>query len=304
MGNRVNYTLVGLFFVAVVTSIGGFMWWMGSYGESKDAYRSYYILTTDLPNGIKKDSQVKFIGVDAGIVKNIKFADPKEAMIEVELLVRKELPIKKDSTAIAESQGITGISYLNIQRGSHQSEIFSENEKAYIKLEASLLEKIGGKANDLTQRIEDTLSKVNRVLNEENIDKVSSILNSIDSITKEIDEQNIDINETIKLANEAILDFKRLIKASSKTVEAINFIPDKIGSGVGEFKNLQVLIQDRIKNGEFDFKTTLNSLSSEVSETMIEFQKALKEFRQTLFRLEDRPYEFFFKDPKEDKDKR
>ena len=142
MGNKINYTLIGLFFVLVVSALGIAAWWLGGYGKKADDYRSYFIKTTSLPSGIKKDSAVKFIGVDAGSVKDIRFADEKEALIELELSVRKDIPIRTDSAASAEIQGITGIGYLNISRGSMDSPLFDKNEKAYIGLEASFFDKI------------------------------------------------------------------------------------------------------------------------------------------------------------------
>ena len=71
----------------VVSALGIAAWWLGGYGKKADDYRSYFIKTTSLPSGIKRDSTVKFIGVDAGSVKDIRFADEKEALIELELSV-------------------------------------------------------------------------------------------------------------------------------------------------------------------------------------------------------------------------
>ncbi|QKG29313.1 MlaD family protein [Campylobacter sp. RM16187] len=305
MENKINYTLIGLFFVIVVSIAAGFIWWMISYGNNKNEYRSYYILTNDLPNGIKKDSTVKFIGVDAGIVKDIKFASQKDAQIEIELWVAKGLPVKKDSTVVAEIQGITGISYLNIQRGSQNSPIFSDSEKPYITLEESLFQKIGGKASSLTENIDRTLANINKVLNEENTKKISSILKSIDELAANLNNisANTDINGSLENLNNTLLEFQILAKNGSKTLENINSFSNNFSNLAIKLENLQRIMEEKIKSGEYDIKDILSSFSQEAITTFLEFQKTLKEFRQTLFRLEDKPYEFFFKDP-QDKDKK
>lgn len=305
MENKINYTLIGLFFVIVVFIAAGFIWWMISYGNNKNEYRSYYILTNDLPNGIKKDSTVKFIGVDAGIVKDIKFANPKDAQIEIELWVAKGLPVKKDSTVVAEIQGITGISYLNIQRGSQNSSLFSDSEKPYITLEESLFQKIGGKASSLTENIDRTLANINKVLNEENTKKISSILKSIDELAANLNNisANTDINSSLENLNNTLLEFQILAKNGSKTLENINSFSNNFSNLAIKLENLQRIMEEKIKSGEYDIKDILSSFSQEAITTFLEFQKTLKEFRQTLFRLEDKPYEFFFKDP-QDKDKK
>ncbi|WP_169974644.1 MULTISPECIES: MlaD family protein [unclassified Campylobacter] len=305
MESKINYTLIGLFFVIVVSIAGGFIWWMISYGNNKNEYRSYYILTNDLPNGIKKDSTVKFIGVDAGIVKDIKFASQKDAQIEIELWVAKGLPVKKDSTVVAEIQGITGISYLNIQRGSQNSSLFSDSEKPYITLEESFFQKIGGKASNLTENIDRTLANINKVLNEENTKKISSILKSIDELAANLNNisANTDINGSLENLNNTLLEFQILAKNGSKTLENINSFSNNFSNLAIKLENLQRIMEEKIKSGEYDIKDILSSFSQETITTFLEFQKTLKEFRQTLFRLEDKPYEFFFKDP-QDKDKK
>ena len=64
---------------------------------------------------------------------------------------------------------------------------------------------------------------------------------------------------------------------------------------------LEETIEEKIKNGEYDFKDSLKSISQESVKTASEMRKTLKELRNTLFRLQDDPYEFFFKDPKDEK---
>ena len=78
-----------------------------------------------------------------------------------------------------------------------------------------------------------------------------------------------------------------LAKNSSKTM--INF----------GLLSQQVL--NKIQDGDYDIKDNLNVLTNGAEKTMSEMQKSLKEIRNTLFRLQDKPYEFFFKDPKESK---
>ncbi len=303
MGNKINYTLIGLFFVLVVSALGIAAWWLGGYGKKADDYRSYFIKTTSLPSGIKKDSAVKFIGVDAGSVKDIRFADEKEALIELELSVRKDIPIRTDSTASAEIQGITGIGYLNISRGSMDSPLFDKNEKAYIGLEAGFFDKIGDRAEYITQNLESTFKNINKFLSDENAAKFSSILVSVDEAMKKINAGNLDMNATIANANEVLVnanltlnELKKALKNASSTLEFINSFTTKAADAAQELKNLQTAISEKIKSGEYDVKDALNTLSDETERTLLSFQKLISDFRNTLFRLEDDPYEFFFKD--------
>lgn len=300
MINKINYTLVGLFFVIVVSAIGIAAWWLNGSGNGAE-FRPYYIQTGELPSGIKKDGLVKFIGVDAGRIGDIKFSNEKEAIIEIELLVKKDLPIKTDSVAKAEFQGITGLGYLNISKGSASAKVFSPSEKAMIKLEASALSAIGNKANDISVKIDRALENVNKILNDENINGISKIIKNAEEIAARLNSENVDLAPVLRNVNEAAIDFKKLINSSNAAIENINSLAKNADKSMILFTRVEETIEEKIKNGEYDFKDSLKSISQESVKTASEMRKTLKELRNTLFRLQDDPYEFFFKDPKDEK---
>jgi putative ABC transport system periplasmic substrate-binding protein len=300
MVNKINYTLVGLFFVVIVTIATSVMWWMSGRGKDSE-YRSYYILTNELPSGIKKDSVVKFIGVDAGIVGNIEFSNEKEAIIQIELLVKKNLPIKNDSVAKAELQGITGLGYINISKGSNEAKVFNLNEKAYIKLEESALAAIGSKANDIGKKLEETLAGLNQILNNKNAKQISEILQNINTITSNLSSQNIDINQLLGNANSGLQKVEDSLKNFDNTLKNIDDLAKNSSKTMINFGLLSQQVLNKIQDGDYDIKDNLNVLTNGAEKTMSEMQKSLKEIRNTLFRLQDKPYEFFFKDPKESK---
>ena len=217
--------------------------------------------------------------------------------------MRKDIPIRTDSAASAEIQGITGIGYLNISCGSMDSPLFDKNEKAYIGLEASFFDKIGDRAEYITQNLESTFKNINKFLSDENAAKFSSILVSVDEAAKKINAGNLDMNATIANANEVLVnanltlnELKKALKNASSTLEFINSFATKAADAAQELKNLQTAIAEKIKSGEYDVKDALNTLSDETERTLLSFQKLISDFRNTLFRLEDDPYEFFFKD--------
>ena len=91
MENKNSYFIAGLFFCLVVGFIGIFLLFMQGY-NSKET-RDYYIVTKELPNGIKKDGEVRFIGVPVGHIRDIYFRDPRSATIEIWISIDDNLPI-------------------------------------------------------------------------------------------------------------------------------------------------------------------------------------------------------------------
>lgn len=283
MENRNSYTIVGLFVMLIGAFLGIFMWWMLTRTEANETYRSYFIHTKELPVGIKEGADVKFIGVNAGIVKKIDFIDMKNAIIEIELSIKDKLPISKDSVAKVESQGISGISFINITQGS--GEIFNENEKKpIISLDKALLDKIGKKAEVISDQVSETIYKINMLLSNQNIDKINKILTNFETFSKKLNDEKLTKN--IYTAIDEFIKFQKTMDNSAK----------KFNNFIDNLNKTQNKISARIDNGDFNIREILNPTLSDAQTTLNEFNKALIEFESALFRLEDNPYEFFFKD--------
>ena len=283
MENRNSYTIVGLFVMLIGAFLGIFMWWMLTRTEANETYRSYFIHTKELPVGIKEGADVKFIGVNAGIIKKIDFIDMKNAIIEIELSIKDKLPISKDSVAKVESQGISGISFINITQGS--GEIFNENEKKpIISLDKALLDKIGKKAEVISDQVSETIYKINMLLSNQNIDKINKILTNFETFSKKLNDEKLTKN--IYTAVDEFVKFQKTMDNSAK----------KFNNFIDNLNKTQNKISARIDNGDFNIREILNPTLSDAQTTLNEFNKALIEFESALFRPEDNPYEFFFKD--------
>ena len=283
MENRNSYTIVGLFVMLIGAFLGIFMWWMLTRTEANETYRSYFIHTKELPVGIKEGADVKFIGVNAGIVKKIDFIDMKNAIIEIELSIKDKLPISKDSVAKVESQGISGISFINITQGS--GKIFNKNEKKpIISLDKALLDKIGKKAEVISDQVSETIYKINMLLSNQNIDKINKILTNLETFSEKLNDKKMTKN--IYTAIDEFIKFQKTMDNSAK----------KFNNFIDNLNKTQSKISARIDNGDFNIREILNPTLSDAQTTLNEFNKALIEFESALFRLEDNPYEFFFKD--------
>ncbi len=286
MENKNSYFIAGLFFCLVVGFIGLFLLFMQGY-NSKDK-RDYYILTKELPNGVKKDTEVRFIGVPIGHVKDIYFSDPSSATIEICLSVDANLPIKVDSQAIVERSGISGIAHINITKGSDSARIFNKNERAQISLGEGLLDKIGSRTANLAVSLDKIANKIDLVLKDENLDK---LLNSIDRLnafmnTIASDDNLIKINEFISNSHFIIQDIK-----SANLAQVISNLDKTINDIDVAWNN----IDKRIQDGQIDFKSMLSPTLNSAQQSIDNLNDLLLQIKNNLNNLEDNPYEFFFK---------
>lgn len=301
MENRNSYTIVGMFFIACLTAFAIFIWWMTSKNNTKVDFKEYYIHTSELPSGLKVDSTVKFIGVPAGSVSDINFVDDKNALINITMKIREDLPIKADSVASIEVQAISGVASINISRGTKD---FKPGDKPILKLEESLLSKLGNNAENITLKINQTLDKVDGFFSAENISHIESILRNIDKFTQVLTDENglseVDsIVKNVKNFTDSLnkTDTKELAKNLNTLIASANSVFKSANSAVTGYSLLQDIITQKVKNGEYDLRNTVSPLLREASEFLNGFDKTLREFRGALQRLEDNPYEFFFTNP-------
>ncbi|WP_103599959.1 MlaD family protein [Campylobacter concisus] len=301
MENRNSYTIVGMFFIACLTAFAIFIWWMTSKNNTKVDFKEYYIHTSELPSGLKVDSTVKFIGVPAGSVSDINFVDDKNALINITMKIREDLPIKADSVASIEVQAISGVASINISRGTKD---FKPGDKPILKLEESLLSKLGNNAENITLKINQTLDKVDGFFSAENISHIESILRNIDKFTQVLTDENglseVDsIVKNVKNFTDTLnkTDTKELVKNLNRLISNANQVFVSANSAITGYNSLQELITKKAKDGEYDLRNTVGPLLREASDFLNGFDKTLREFRGALQRLEDNPYEFFFTNP-------
>lgn len=120
MEPKVNYILVGSFvtFLGAAILIG--VLWLGKtdYRGSYDRYEAYM---KESVAGLSIDSTVKYRGVDVGRVKDIALRpdNPEEVLLTLD--IARGTPIKTDTIAVLETQGLTGLATINLTGGSREA---------------------------------------------------------------------------------------------------------------------------------------------------------------------------------------
>ncbi|OQW32691.1 MAG: hypothetical protein A4E19_04840 [Nitrospira sp. SG-bin1] len=120
MEPKVNYILVGSFVALLGAAVLVGILWLGKtdYRGSYDRYEAYM---KESVAGLSVDSTVKYRGVDVGRVKAIALNpnNPEEVLLTMDIV--RGTPIKIDTIAVLETQGLTGLATVNLTGGSRES---------------------------------------------------------------------------------------------------------------------------------------------------------------------------------------
>lgn len=223
METRASYLIVGGFVLALLSAFMVFVAWFAGFGVGSDKvpYRLYFEQSI---SGLSVGSPVRFRGVPVGSVSEIVIDPGNMTQVRVTIEVGEGTPVKDDSVASLEREGITGGSYINITGGSESAPPLRPapgEDYAVLPVEQSSLAAVIDAAPKLLSNLMDLTEQARQILSEENQAAVADILANIAALSKSL---SVSAQEFEKLAGEARVTVARadgLVESLDGQVEAI-----------------------------------------------------------------------------------
>ncbi|PZO01822.1 MAG: MCE family protein [Hyphomicrobiales bacterium] len=116
MESRASHALVGLFTLAIVAVLFGFVYWLNSGGRA--ATTEVLLIFNDKVTGLGPGSSVLFNGLRVGEVTQIAFHPGDPGQIDAVIKVEQSTPLRVDTRARIEAQGIAGVVAVQLLGGS------------------------------------------------------------------------------------------------------------------------------------------------------------------------------------------
>jgi phospholipid/cholesterol/gamma-HCH transport system substrate-binding protein len=192
MERNANYTLVGFASLAVMIALVTFVIWLGRVQFAKD-YELYDIAFQGPINGLTQGGEVRFNGIKVGEVTKLALdqKDPSKVVSRVRLT--SNVPIRVDSFATLEPQGITGVNYVQIAAGTTAQPLLKDVTPPG---QIPVIQSKNGALSDLLQgggtvlaRTVEALDRVNKVLSDKNIAAFSSTISDVSVVSAEIKDK-------------------------------------------------------------------------------------------------------------------
>jgi phospholipid/cholesterol/gamma-HCH transport system substrate-binding protein len=260
METRANFTLVGLFTLAVLGAAFGFVSWFSGLGGSSDR-REVRIVFSGSVTGLTRGSSVLFNGLRVGEVKDIQLFpdDPRSIFAVIE--VAKSTPIRNDTRARIESQGLAGVVAIQLlggkidapalqaREGQALPTIIAERSEVQDLLETvrnvarrtdDLFERLGRFVDDNDKSIATTIRNVEKFSAAlgDNADGVNKMLSSIAAAAERIGPLATQLESFTRDLSEITrqVDVTRI----NRTLENIDRFATALGTGSGDVtKTLQ-----------------------------------------------------------------
>ena len=220
MERNANYALVGLSALLLFAGMLIFVVWLARFQFARD-YDLYDVLFVGPVRGLNEGGEVHFNGIKVGEVTGIALDKVNSNRVIARIRVTSDVPIRTDSRATLEPQGITGVNYVQISAGAQDQPLLTPTARGQVPVilaqRSAISDLLASGGTVLTRAIE-ALDRVSRVLSDQNIKAFSGTVGDVRGFTAELNARKSVIADT----QTAMLNFGNAGKDISNLTNNIN----------------------------------------------------------------------------------
>ena len=312
METKANYVLIGAFVLLAAGAMALFTLWIAGNPFSR-SYKDYDVIFSGPVNGLTEGGEVRFNGIKVGEVTTLRLdrMDPNRVIAHIR--VEGETPVRTDSVAQLNFQGITGVTFIQILAGDPATPLLTSvnGETPQIPTSRTLVDELFLGGQDLLSVSGDTIRKVNEALSEENLLHLTSTLASIDTALAKIAQDDGIIDEAAKAMkniNTAAMALESAAKAFD--VAAVSVTSDVSGFSAEASTVLRKLdpVLDDARAAMASVNQTVGVINTQITpaatrafrqvgNTATDFQAVMGRFQQLLAQIEQDPSRFVYQQP-------
>lgn len=305
MEKNANYTLVGLSTLILSVALVVFIVWLARLSFARD-YDLYDIVFQGPVRGLNEGGEVHFNGIKVGEVQKIALDQTNPRNVIARVRVTEDVPIRVDSYATLEPQGITGLNYVQITSGTGARPLLKDADQPrcerlglgrecipIIRSQRSALsDLLEGGGTVLTRSIE-ALDRVNRVLSDDNIKTFSAAISDAQAVTAELRERKAiiaDAQSALQRIDAAAEEIAKLSASTRNVVDgdgrrAIANLAEAAEEARAASKDARAMI-GRLQAPTTDFAT--NGLP-QVTAAVIQLQSAAESLERLVNEVQSSP---------------
>jgi phospholipid/cholesterol/gamma-HCH transport system substrate-binding protein len=291
METRANYLMVGAFVLALITGLTAFVVWFGKF-QFDQKFKRYDILFHGSVTGLNLGSVVRYSGVRVGEVIVVRLEPKHPEFVRVRLEVEDDTPVRQNTVASIELEGLTGGRYVLLSTGAGEAEPLMpkpDQKFAVIKSRPSSLDKVLASAPEILEGAKLLIANGNLLLNADNRANFAGILDNTERFTATLAEQGDNIEalfadaaETMENLRIASASVEKL--ATTLETEAATLF-QQANSTLVVAEDLAISIDGTAKQASADLRALTNKLggtAASLSAMADEIQVAVEENREQI----------------------
>lgn len=218
MENKASYFWVGIFIFGVFFASLIFMLWLGGYSE-EESFEYYEIHTQESVAGLGLKAPVRLLGVEVGNVENISIYTKQNLGVNILIKVKKETPIKEDTFATLQLQGITGLKFIQLQGGSVNSKkLTGDDGYPVIAFRESFLATIDRQGERIFSLIKTADDKSKKLLSDENLQNIAMLLKNLAQLSENLNANSKALSKNLNEASKNVALMAKEVELSAKNL--------------------------------------------------------------------------------------
>ncbi len=230
MENRANYVLVGSFTLAIIASIFAFVWWFRAANTS-DERQTYRIVFTGSVTGLSRGAVVRFNGLRVGEVKTIELMPDDPSRVQAFIEVEPKTPVRSDTKASLQYQGLTGVAAVQLVGGSSKAPIISSQDNSgplTLYAERSDFQDILETAQRVSAKVDTIASRIDKIV-ADNEGQINSIISNSEKLSKSLADQ---------VAGFDTKSLNRSLEQVSKFVDMLNIRSGDVDTAIKDIASI------------------------------------------------------------------
>lgn len=290
MDTKINFFKIGVFVSSLFILLVIAIFWLGKYGIQDKKYDEYSIFFMESVSGLSIGSAIKYMGFEVGNVSEIKINPTNSEEIQIDIQIQKGTPIKEDNYAILGNLGITGLKYIELKGGSNSSKLLSANEDGIkvIKSKTSALTSFVDSTEDITKEVMILLSQMKKVLNDENVSNLSSLLSKSEKSMENLQQFSSYLVKNEKKIDEVMRSINEMTSKGGKSF-------DSMKTTANNFTNLSKELQTQINSGAYNIKDITQESFDNLNSVLYSLENSLVQIQNLINTISESPSDLILK---------
>ncbi len=284
METRANFILIGAFTLAGLLGLVAVVLWFAQV--ELDRQFDYYEVRFSSVAGLSAASDVRFSGLPVGQVVDVRLSPDRDGTILVRVEVDADTPVREDSVATIEAQGVTGVSFVQIAPGSPSVPLLEPTDAIpfpEITAGRSVIQSLTEDAPELVAQTLETVDALNELFGERNRAQIELILANVAETSETFSATLEGFSEFAGSANEFASqianvsqllvdlsdDFEGLMQNADTTLTRINALSGEaetlLETGTATLNTAQSYLAEDLTATTQELRDTLVTLREEVA---------------------------------------
>lgn len=271
MEEKINFAMVGAFVLVLSAGLIGGVLWFSSGKSYRTVYDIYLTYMKESVSGLNLNAPVRYRGVEVGRVQKIALAPGNVEQVQLTLAIERGTPVKMDTVAVLQTQGLTGLAFVELTGGGRDSPALQKQageEYPVIEAAPSLIRRLDFAVTSLLTNLNKTSENVNALLDADNRRAVKKTLADIETLSSTLAARS-------KLIDSSLADAAHAMKNTARLTDELTRLVPRVRSSADAFERMS----NQLGHAGASASSALDSTRRFTDETLPEIQQLVTQLR-------------------------